>query len=745
VIVAESERFISILSDFSRDHELPLKQIFTAAEVEGPGILYIHRERMSAGFIEEGRFALVTDEEIFGFSRRRTRAAQKKAFNTNISDLSEGDYVVHIDYGIGIYQGLKHKVIGGIEGDYLDVLYDSGELLLVPLEQISQIQKYIGIGDAKPRIASLQSANWSKLKASARKYAAKIAQDLLKLYAERKARKGFAFKDSGAILSDFEERFAYDETEDQLSAIMDVYNDMEQEIPMDRLVCGDVGFGKTEVAMRAAMKAVAAGKQVAMLVPTTVLARQHYNTFKERFKDFPVTVDYISRFRTSEEIRKIRADLASGKLDILIGTHRILSKDMEFHDLHLLVIDEEQRFGVAHKEKIAAMRTNIDALSMSATPIPRTLQMSLSGIKDISTIETPPRDRQPVAVKVIGGAEDVKQAVTRELERGGQVFFLHNRINDIAECAEMLRHHVPHARIAIAHGQTPTKELDRVLSLFYEGEIDILVSTTIIENGIDIPNVNAIIIDNAANFGLSQLYQLKGRVGRSARRGYCYLLVNNFNSLTPIAKKRLSIVQQLSDLGSGLKIAMYDLQLRGAGDILGAAQSGFVVKVGYELFIKMIAEAVATLQETEQGIETEVITQFAHYIAADYIEDPHLRLDYYRRFSAATDRLVMDELFEELSLGYGELKKETIHLGYIMLIKSLAAHLKIKKAGIYLKMLRLTFAENAVINPALLMKTASDMGVQYRFSGEYELILSFDEESRTLAGGVQFLEKLAAG
>jgi transcription-repair coupling factor (superfamily II helicase) len=519
---------------------------------------------------------------------------------------------------------------------------------------------------------------------------------------------------------------------------------MEDETPMERLVCGDVGFGKTEVAMRAACKAVIAGKQVAVLVPTTVLARQHYVTFKKRFAHMAVNVDFVSRFRTNDEIRKIKDNLAQGKIDILIGTHRILSTDIQFNDLHLLIIDEEQRFGVAHKEKIAAMRSNIDVLTLSATPIPRTLQLSLSGIRDMSTIETPPENRLPVIVKVMHHGEDVRRAIYKELERNGQIFFLHNRIKDIHTIYDYIKDMAPHARIAVAHGQTSSKDLEGILKAFYDGELDILISTTIIENGIDIPNVNAIFIDDAANFGLSQLYQLKGRVGRSQERGYCYLLVDDFQRLPPIAKKRLSIIQQLSELGSGLKIAMYDLQLRGAGDILGAAQSGFVTKVGYELFIKMIAEAVAELQQIHKStVDTEVITQYPHYISADYIEDPRVRLDYYRTFAAVGDRSMMVSLFEELEGQYGELKDETTQLGYIMLIKNLATSLGVSKASIFPKLMKLYFSPSGDITPEILMATATRLKLNYRFAGEYEFVLAFRTAEETLSQGTSFLEILA--
>jgi transcription-repair coupling factor (superfamily II helicase) len=479
--------------------------------------------------------------------------------------------------------------------------------------------------------------------------------------------------------------------------------------------------------MRAAFLAAQSGAQTAVLVPTTVLARQHYITFTERFKEFPVKIDFVSRFRTAKEFKEICARVAEGEIDILIGTHKLLSSEIVFKNLRLLIVDEEQRFGVAHKEKIQAMKTNIDVLALSATPIPRTLQMSLSGIRDMSVIETPPASRLPVITKVIKREEEVGLAIKKELERGGQAFYLHNRISDIEKAAASVKRQLPQAEVRIAHGQTPAKELDKILTEFYHGEIDVLVSTSIIENGVDIPNVNTIIIDDIHNFGLSQLYQLKGRVGRSDRRGYCYLYVSDLESLSPLVRKRLSIIQQLSELGSGLKIAMSDLELRGAGDILGAAQSGFAVRVGYELFISMIEDAVHGLSD-ERDNPCEILTQFPHYIAADYIEDPNLRLEYYNRFAGIADRRALEELAGELTELYGEIRQETLNLGYIMLIKNMAGKLGIINAAVLKKSIKLTFSANAKTEPDKLIAKAQPAGFQVKFSKENAVTLFLDRE-----------------
>jgi transcription-repair coupling factor (superfamily II helicase) len=743
ICAIESERLAKLFVDFSKDYSYIPVKAGSIADIDKSG-LYVYPEKFRGGFIDDKfQLAVITDEDIFGTAKKRTKRGKKELYSTSISDLETGDYVVHVDYGIGIYLGLVHQSIGGVEGDYIQLEYDNGEYLYVPLSSIGQIQKYIGTEGARPRINSLQTQQWKKVKAQARARAKKLAMDLLKLYAQRKVEKGFAFNDDGRILDEFEQRFEYDETDDQLTAIQDVYADMEAVMPMERLVCGDVGFGKTEVAMRAACKAVSCGKQVAVLVPTTVLARQHYLTFKERFRDLPVKIDYISRFRSAKDMREIFAALSKGGLDILIGTHKMLSKEVEFSDLGLLIIDEEQRFGVGHKERIKSMRSNVDVLYLSATPIPRTLQLSLSGIRDISTIDTPPVDRLPVITKVIKKDSEVKNAILRELERGGQVFFLHNRVENIETVAAGVRSMLPEAKIDVAHGQMTSGMLEKILMDFYSGETDVLVSTAIIENGIDIPNANTIIINDAAHLGLAQIYQLKGRVGRSGRRGYCYLVVEQFSSLSEVAQKRLKIIQQLSDLGSGVKIAFYDLQLRGAGDLLGADQSGFMVKVGYELFISMIDEAVKDMKGIANiSADTEIITAIPHFIPADYIEDTKIRLDYYRKFSEAQDKQAVIEILNELSSTYGALKEATENLGRIMLIKKFAGFANMEKMYLYSNKTKMVFAKGTPVNPARLMEAIAKAGAGSKFENEYTLSLYFEKDAQCLDKTLHFITEL---
>lgn len=739
VFSTESEKFQNITRDFFRDYEIecvyPLK--LNDAHTDK---LNIYPFSITGGFFnEKEKICLLRDEDIFGFVRKGRKKGSKDVFRTSISDLEIGDYVVHIDYGIGIFKGLEHKVIGGVEGDFIVIEYEGGELLFVSLENISQIQKYVGSGESTPKLNSLQNSKWKKLKEQAQKSAKKVAIDLLKLYAERKAKLGYSFKDDGTFLKMIEESFEYDETEDQITAIRDVLSDMESEKAMDRLICGDVGFGKTEVAVRAACKCCASGKQVALLAPTTFLVKQHYETFKKRFSNLPFKIDYISRFKSKKETTETLKKLANGELDIIIGTHRLLSNDVSFHDLGLLIIDEEQRFGVAHKEKIKNLKSNIDVLAMSATPIPRTLQFSLAGIRDISIIETPPEDRLPVITNIINNEEEVKKAILHELKRGGQVYYLFNDLKKIEEKAYTIKSMLPEARVEIAHGQMDSSKVEKTLDAFYEGEIDLLVCSTIIENGIDIPNVNTIIIDGAEKFGLSQLYQLKGRVGRSKLRGYCYLLIRNFNLLSTIAKKRLKIIQQMSELGSGFKIASYDLQLRGAGEMLGAEQSGHISSIGYELYIQMINDAIKELQgEKENTIETEIQSTIPYFIPADYILEPSERMRWYNKLSKV-DRSNYQSFLDELSSNYGEPPTPVFNLLKTILIKSMASKIAVKKITIMNKQIRFTFDQNTQVSPQKILQIFNESKLKGNFTPDNSLIILTENP---LDEGVNFLEKL---
>jgi transcription-repair coupling factor (superfamily II helicase) len=740
-LAIQSPKFIKLIETHFKDYQIP---IIKTNEIKTQKGCYLYNKILSGGYIHKAsKQVLITAEEIFGFSKKQSRAKKKEVFKTSLSDLENGDFVVHIDYGIGKFLGLTHKKIGGIEGDFIEIEYSGAEILYVPVDAINQIQKYIGSQTSSPKLNSLQSTKWAKVKQQAYKSAKKVAFDILKLYAERKSKKGFSLKGDETLIKSVENSFEYEETEDQITAIFDVFNDMENSFPMERLVCGDVGFGKTEVAIRAAIKAVSSGKQVAVLAPTTILARQHFETFSKRFEDLPVKIEVLSRFKTPKEIKNILLDLEEGKIDVIIGTHRILSKDVIFNDLGLLIIDEEQRFGVAHKEKIKTLRTNIDVLSMSATPIPRTLQMSLSGLRDISVIETPPEDRLPVITKVINTDEQIRLAIETELKRGGQVYFLHNNVQDIELVASNIQQLAPLAKIRIAHGQMTASKMETVLTDFYTGEIDVLVCTTIIENGLDIPNANTIIINNAHAFGLSQLYQIKGRVGRSDKRGHCFLIVKSFSSLGNLAQKRLKIIQQLSDLGSGFKIATYDLQLRGAGDLLGADQSGFVVQVGYELYMQLIEQAVNELKgEDSIHFETEITSSIPYYLPAEYIIDTSMRINYYNIIACIKSIEEKNKIFTELEEQYGMLPISVINLLNIMLIKNLAANLKIKKILFTNLSIKFTFDESTNIDPLVLINNIKDSELCSNFKNDYELQLTTPESEYLIDRTISLLNAL---
>ncbi|MGB5048301.1 MAG: transcription-repair coupling factor [Caldilineaceae bacterium] len=554
---------------------------------------------------------LLTDAELFGWQnsgqRKQAKARSSVAPELFFADVKAGDFVVHMEHGIGQYEGLSKLELGGVEREYLQINYAQNDKLYVPVHQADRLSRYVGAGDSgiPPAVTRLGTADWQTVKERAKKAVEEIAGDLLVLYAERELVSGHAFGKDGAWQEEMEAAFPFQETEDQMQAIGEVKRDMESEEPMDRIIIGDVGYGKTEVAVRAAFKAVMDGKQVAVLVPTTVLAQQHHRTFSRRLAQFPVTVEVLSRFRTSAQQQKILQGLREGKVDIVVGTHRLLSNDLDFHDLGLLVVDEEQRFGVAHKEKLKQMRKQVDVLTLSATPIPRTLHMSLSGVRNMSTINTPPQERLPVRT-ILSEHDDnlVKQAIQREIDRDGQVFLVHNRVQGIEQIAARVRRLVPSARVAVAHGQMAERGLEDVMMRFAEGEIDVLVSTTIVENGLDIRRANTMIINRADHFGLAQLYQLRGRVGRSAVRGYCYLLYDKYKSLAFDSRRRLEALMESSEeLGAGFRIAMRDLEIRGAGELLGARQHGQIASVGFDLYTRLLAQAVNELRRKKSQFE----------------------------------------------------------------------------------------------------------------------------------------------
>ncbi|MDW8068023.1 MAG: transcription-repair coupling factor [Anaerolineae bacterium] len=620
-----------------------------------------------AGEGEGGRgvgVRVLTDAEIFGWRMpepRRPLYRRRVAPESLYADLTPGDYVVHEDYGIGIFRGLVTLTLEGEEREYLLVEYAGRDRLYVPIHQVDRLSRYVGADEAPPALSRLGSAEWSQVKARARRAVEEVARELLELYAARELAPGHAFSPDTPWQAELEAAFPYVETPDQARAIAEVKADMERPRPMDRLICGDVGYGKTEVALRAAFKAVMDGKQVAVLVPTTVLAQQHYTTFRHRLAPFPVVVEHLSRFRTPAEQARILEGLREGTVDIVIGTHRLLQNDVAFKDLGLVIIDEEQRFGVTHKERLKKLRTEVDVLTMTATPIPRTLYLSLTGVRDISIIETPPEERLPVATYVGPyDAQLVRRAILRELERSGQVFYVHNRVQTIEGVRRHLERLVPEARIAVAHGQMPERELEETMLRFVAGEVDVLLCTSIIESGLDIPNANTLIVEQAERFGLAQLYQLRGRVGRGARRAYAYFL-HSPGRLTEDARQRLETIREFSDLGAGYSIAMRDLELRGAGEILGTRQSGHIAAIGFDLYTRLLARAVEELRARREGRPPppeplsgiHIDLPLAMGLPSDYVPDEHLRLRLYRRLAALSEERQIAEMEAELTDRFG--------------------------------------------------------------------------------------------
>jgi transcription-repair coupling factor (superfamily II helicase) len=627
---------------------------------------------------------LLTDAEIFGWSRpapRRQRKPRPTAPETYFADIKAGDYVVHLDYGIGKFEGLVVRNLGGMEREYLLVEYANGDTLYVPVHHADRLGKWIGPDDADPTLNRLGERTWTQAKATAQRAADELAQELLELYAARETIPGHAFPADTEWQAELEAAFPYHETEDQLRVISEVKDDMERANPMDRLICGDVGYGKTEVALRAAFKAVMDGKQVAMLVPTTILAQQHYNTFRERLAPFPVTVEMLSRFRTATRQRQIVQKLRAGGIDIVIGTHRLLSDDVSFKDLGLVIIDEEQRFGVADKEKLKQWRTEVDVLTLTATPIPRTLHMALTGVRDISVIDTAPAERLPVETYV-GETDDsrIRTAILRELDRGGQIFFVHNRVQSIHIVQKRLEKLAPEARVVVAHGQMSERQLEKIMVDFAEGKIDILLSTTIIESGLDFPNANTLIVDRAEQFGLSQLYQLRGRVGRATRRAYAYFFHAPWRSLTPDAQARLETIAEHTQLGSGYYIAVRDMEIRGAGDFLGGEQSGHIAAVGFDIYTRLLTKAVKRRKAELRGealpveLPDDVLIDLplATYIPTDYVPDTQLRLRLYRRMATLDTLAEIDEMAAELADRFGPIPDPLHNLLYQIRIKSLA-------------------------------------------------------------------------
>ncbi len=672
----------------------PIEGIHSMAEI---GSLQFVEGALAEGWTlhgPDGPMHLLTDAEIFGWQRpepRRIRRPRPHTPEARFADLEPGDYVVHVEYGIGRFVGLHRRVLGGDEREYLVVQYAGTDQLFVPIHQADRLARYIGADDRPPQLSSLGTADWSRVKETARQAVEELARELLELYARRSRIRGHAFGPDTPWQHELEASFPYIETEDQLRAIMEVKRDMERQQPMDRLICGDVGYGKTEVALRAAFKAVMDGKQVAMLVPTTVLAQQHFNTFTRRLAPFPVKVEMLSRFRDRHVQRSILHDLSTGAIDIIIGTHRLLQSDVQFKDLGLLIIDEEQRFGVTHKERLKQMRTEVDVLTMTATPIPRTLYMALTGIRDISTIQTAPEERLPITTHIgVYDPQLVRQAILRELERGGQVYLVHNRVQTIQMKVKEITALVPEARVAMAHGQMAEHELEQVMLGFARGDFDVLVCTSIIESGVDIPNANTILIDRADWFGLAQLYQLRGRVGRGAQRAYAYFFHPPWSKLTEDAIQRLQTIKEYNDLGAGFHIAMRDLEIRGAGDILGARQSGHIAAVGFHLYTQLLAQAVEQLKASGSLAAPAPRTQeptatidlpLPAFIPTDYIADVTLRLQLYRRMADLRDLQAIDEIGAELADRFGPLPDAVQGLLFQLRIKLLAQQARATAIG----------------------------------------------------------------
>ncbi|MDH4120273.1 MAG: transcription-repair coupling factor [Deltaproteobacteria bacterium] len=699
------------------------------------------------------RFALLTEEELLGEKtrQRRVKKTNIQQFLSSLGDIRAGDPVVHVEYGVGRYQGMKRMKAGRVEGDFLELTFAGDDKVYVPVYNFHQVQKFTGVEGAQPPLSRLGDGAWAKTKAKAARQVKDMAEELVRLYALRAARQGFAFPPHEAQMTEFAEAFPYQETEDQEKAIADVLADMTREQPMDRLVCGDVGFGKTEVAMRAAWLACLGGKQVMVLVPTTILAQQHYETFQRRFAGFPVSSGILSRFRSPKEQKDTLKQFAEGKLDILIGTHRLLSKDVAAKDLGLLVVDEEQRFGVAHKERVKQIKTQVDVLTLSATPIPRTLHMSLMGVRDLSLINTPPMDRMAVRTRLFKSSDYViQEAVNRELRRGGQVFFVHNRVETIHAYGQYLLSILPNARVGVAHGQMAEHQLEEVMLKFIEGDLDVLLSTSIIESGLDIPRANTIIINNADFFGLSQLYQMRGRVGRSNQQAYAYLLVSPEKLLTEVAQKRLTLLQELNDLGSGFKIASHDLEIRGAGNLLGAEQSGFINSVGLELYTRMVEEAVAVLKGEEAALtptrEFKMDLGFPYLIPEGFIEGTQQRLEVYKQMAEVTGEEELWALRQNLEDRFGRVPGELDNLLNLIRARILAQRLGVFALERKGDDLQARFAEGAHLDVDKLMALVADPARGLRLFPDGRLLLgAMPPSPQAVLERLKVLEPLGEG
>jgi transcription-repair coupling factor (superfamily II helicase) len=725
--LGQAERLRDLLAHYGVESLLETRT-FKEVMAAGDRALTLLMAPLSSGFQnpKEG-WVLLTEEEIFG-ERRRLREGKVKKTSPLISfsELREDNFIVHVDYGIGIYRGLRHLKIGGVSNDYLLLEYLDGDKLYVPVDRLNLIQRYVGGDGRGPRLDKLGGTSWERAKKRVKAAVSAMVKEILDLYAARQVFQGHPFSPPDQFFKEFEASFEYEETSDQIKAIEEVMQDMGNAKPMDRLICGDVGFGKTEVAIRAAYRAVMDGRQVAMLVPTTVLAQQHYQTFRERFKTYPVVIEMLSRFRSPLEQREVLQRLGEGKVDIVIGTHRLLQKDVAFRDLGLVVIDEEHRFGVSHKERLKQMRKLVDVITLTATPIPRTLQMSISGIRDLSLIQSPPQNRLAIQTFVTRYDDElIREAVMREFQRGGQVFFVHHRVQNIHAMAHHLKRLVPEASLAIAHGQMKEKELEKVMFQFVRKEFNLLLCTSIIESGLDIPAANTILINHAEQFGLADLYQLRGRVGRGSHQAYAYLLIPGDLVLSRDAMRRLRAIQELSELGSGFRLAVQDLEIRGAGNLLGPSQSGHIAAVGFELYTQLMERAVKELRGEEiiEEVTPEIRFHLPAFIPEDYVEDPGERLNLYRRLSLSRSDEEVETIREELVDRFGRIPEEAEHLLEVIRVKIILTKLSIRKFEETTSQIVLTFDEKTRVSPERVVAFLHKGEGRHRFTPDAKLVV----------------------
>ena len=719
----KKENYEINLVSYSDNEKEKINKIIQEYDITG---VKFHTSNLDHGFISKDiKIAFFSENDIVEKKKQKTRETSSNissAFINSFSELKPGDYIVHKQFGIGIFNSLKKLKLKNTEGDFIECSYKDGDKIFVPVQNLKIVQRYIGDGK-KPKLDKLGSESWVKTVKKVRKAVETIAKDLLELYAKRKTEKGYQFSKRDQIFNEFELKFPFEETEDQAKAIEDVLSDMESSKPMDRLICGDVGFGKTEVALRAAFKCAMDGKQVAFLVPTTLLANQHFKTSLDRLKDYPINIEMLSRFRTAKESKEILNKLEMGQIDILIATHKLLGKHIKFSNLGLLIIDEEHKFGVKHKEKLRALKSGIDVLSLSATPIPRTLQLSLANIRDISLINSPPEGRKPVDILVQKESDDlIRKVILNEISRNGSVFFINNRIETIFKVSDKLKKLVPEASFAVTHGRMKESVLEKTINEFIGGNIDVLVTTAIVESGLDIPRANTIIVNDAQRFGMADLYQLKGRVGRAKLKGFAYLLIPGLNSLTPDARKRLTKISELQELGSGFKLALSDLEIRGAGNLFGEAQSGHIANIGLEFYIELLNNAISTLKKGNQvdSFDTEIKMDESAFIPEEFIPDSSERLFYYKRISSVTTKKELKVLIEEIKDRFGKFPIELSNLIKAVELKIWLKRIKIKKMEIKKSMAILSISENSPIYNRF--RPAGILRIYYENKDKYKTI-----------------------